>query len=202
MNNRFKTLQLGWLLPILLLGLWSSQASATNADEFVKQHAERVLAKVLANKAGLKANPDQLYSLIQSDVIPHLDFHSMSQTVLGKHWSSASQSDQQSFASEFRKLLVRTYGTALLNYSGQPIQYSPAKESGDYAVVQTKVPSSGGAPVAIDYRLNQRGGGWKVVDIKVGGVSLVSNYRTSFASKVSQIGIDGLIKELKAKNAG
>lgn len=191
-------------LALILMALGSQQVMAASADAFIKQHAEAVLQKVLANKAALKANPAQLYSLIQSSVLPHVDFQAMSQSVLGKHWGSASAADRNAFVTEFRKLLVRTYGTALLSYSGQAIEYKPANMStdGKYATVQTKVPASGGSPVAIDYRLHSQGGSWKVVDIKVGGVSLVSNYRTNFASQISQQGLPGLIQQLKQKNAG
>lgn len=188
-------------LALLLVG-WSSQALASDADAFVKNHSEKLLAQVMANKASLKANPEKLYGVIRSSVLPHIDFNSMSQSVLGKHWNSASGAQRNAFVNEFRQLLVRTYGTALLNYSGQSIDYKPAQISGKYAVVRTRVPRTGGSPVAIDYRLRGAGNSWKVVDIKVGGVSLVSNYRTSFGGKVGQVGVDGLIKEMKAKNAG
>lgn len=196
--------QLFVFMAWVLLALGSQNAMAASADAFIKQHSEAVLKKVLANKASLKANPSQLYSLIQSSVLPHVDFQAMSQSVLGKHWNSASAADRSAFVTEFRKLLVRTYGTALLNYSGQAIDYKPANTStdGKYATVQTRVPASGGSPVAIDYRLRSQGSSWKVVDIKVGGVSLVSNYRTNFSSQISQQGLPGLIKQLKDKNAG
>jgi phospholipid transport system substrate-binding protein len=190
-----------WALIVMLSLLgWGTQALAGGADSFVKNHAERVLNKVLANKASLKANPDKLYAIIRSSVLPHVDFNSMSQSVLGKYWNSASAGERSAFVQEFQQLLVRTYGTALLNYSGEAIDYKPAQVSGKYAVVRTRVPRTGGAPVAVDYRLRGGGGSWKVVDIKVGGVSLVSNYRTSFGSKASQIGVSGLIKEMRAKN--
>ncbi|QFY89354.1 ABC transporter substrate-binding protein [Magnetovirga frankeli] len=188
------------LILVLLLFGWSGQALAGGADSFVKNHAERVLNKVLANKASLKANPDKLYAIIRSSVLPHVDFYSMSRSVLGKYWNQASGSQRNAFVREFRQLLVRTYGTALLNYSGGQIDYKPAQVSGKYAVVRTKVPRSGGAPVAVDYRLRGGGSSWKVVDIKVGGVSLVSNYRTSFGGRVGQIGVSGLIQEMKTKN--
>jgi phospholipid transport system substrate-binding protein len=192
----------GWFLLALLV--WSGQLLADSADQFIKGHSERVLAKVLSNKAALKANPARLYGIIRADVLPHLDFHSMSQSVLGKHWKTASRAEQSEFVNEFSQLLIRTYGTALLNYSGQAIDYKPAQltNGGKYAIVRTKVPSSGGSPVSIDYRMRSQGSSWKVVDIKVGGVSLVSNYRTSFSSQASQMGVGGLVKKLKEKNAG
>lgn len=191
------------LVACLFLALGSQEVAANSADDFIKQHSEAVLKKVLANKASLQGNPTKLYSLIQSDILPHVDFQAMSQSVLGKHWNSASKTEQSAFINEFRQLLVRTYGTALLSYSGQAIDYKPAALStdGKYATVQTKVPTSGSSPVAIDYRLHSQGSSWKAVDIKVGGVSLVSNYRTNFSGQISQIGISGLIKQLKEKNA-
>jgi phospholipid transport system substrate-binding protein len=197
------SLRLARLLTLLLALVAGTAQAGVSADEYVKTHSEKVLAKVLANKAALKANPDRLYSLIRTDVMPHLDFRSMSQSVLGKNWKKGSAAEQNAFVKEFSQLLVRTYGTALLNYSGQPIDYKPAQitDGGKYAVVRTKVPNSGGSAVAIDYRLRSGGGSWKVVDIKVGGVSLVSNYRTSFASQVSQVGVGGLVKQLQEKNA-
>jgi phospholipid transport system substrate-binding protein len=186
---------------VLLLSLFATQAQAVAADQFVKTHAERVLARIMANQSSLKANPEKLYQLIRSDILPHIDFHSMSQSVLGKHWKSASATQRKAFIDAFSQLLIRTYGTALLNYSGQAIDYKPEQPSkdGKYAVVRTRVPNSGGSPVAIDYRLRSQGASWKVVDIKVGGVSLVSNYRTSFSAQVGKDGLDGLIQQLQKK---
>ncbi len=190
------------LFWVLSLALFSTQVLA-GADEFVRRTSDRVLKKVLANKASLQANPGKLYQLIRSDIAPHLDFSAMSRSALGKHWNKASGGQKSAIRHEFQKLLIRTYGTALLKYNGQEIQYRPASQSGGYSVVRTKVPSGSGSAVSIDYRLRGGGNSWKVVDIKVGGASLVSNYRTQFSRVASQPnGIDTLIKQLKTKNAG
>jgi phospholipid transport system substrate-binding protein len=98
---------------------------------------------------------------------------------------------------------VRTYSTALVNYKGQPINYKPlrAKPEDDEVTVKSDVkPSGGGQPVDIDYEMEKTPAGWKIYDVKVGGVSLVTTYRDTFASEIRERGIDGLIKSLAAKN--
>lgn len=189
-------------LLFTVVSLQSAQA-AISADQFVKEKSETVLAQVLANKAALKSDSKRLYSLIEKDVLPNFDFVRMSRSVLGKHWRSSSQSEQEAFVKEFSRLLIKTYGAALLSYSGQEIVYKPAviKSKGKAASVQTKVPSSGAEPVDVGYLLINTGDAWKVIDLKIGGVSLIANYRTNFASEISKSSVASLIKQLQAKNA-
>lgn len=173
-------------------------------DQLVKQTADGVLKKVLANKEGMKADTSKLYNLVNSDVLPHFDFEMMSQRVLGKYWREANPGEQAAFVKEFRQLLVRTYATALLNYSGQDIEYKPFRitDGSNTAVVRTAVQNSGGPAIPIDYRLYlNTSGEWKVFDLKIDGVSLISNYRTSFGGEVRQIGVGGLVKKLGQRNA-
>lgn len=196
--------RLGKLAGLILIFALSSAASAGTApDQLVKQTADKVLEKVLANKEGMKADTSRLYNLVNSDVLPHFDFEMMSQRVLGKYWRSATPGEQGSFVKEFRQLLVRTYATALLNYSGQEIEYKPFRmtEGENTAVVKTAVRNSGGPAIPIDYRLYlTKDGQWKVFDLKIDGVSLISNYRTSFGGEVRQIGVGGLVKRLAQRN--
>ncbi|MBU0501016.1 MAG: ABC transporter substrate-binding protein [Gammaproteobacteria bacterium] len=198
--------RLGWLAGLALMFAVAAPAMAgTTPDQLVKQTADQVLKKVLANKEGMKADSSRLYNLVNSDVLPHFDFEMMSQRVLGKYWRTATPGEQGSFVKEFRQLLVRTYATALLNYSGQEIEYKPFRmTAGDRtAVVRTAVRNSGSPAIPIDYRLYiNKAGQWKVFDLKIDGVSLVSNYRTSFGGEVRQIGVGGLVKKLAQRNAG
>jgi len=190
------------LLILLIAG--HSSAAAVSPDKFIKVHSDKVLTKVLSNKEKLKANPKLLYNLIRADILPYIDFVRMSRSILGKHWRKATKVEQKAFSKEFTELLIRTYGTALLGYSGQEIEYKPAqlKNKGKVAIVRTKVPNSGSAPVSIDYRLYDNKNSWKVVDIKIGSVSLVSNYRTNFAAHISRNGLGDLIRQLQEKNRG
>ncbi|OGT90868.1 MAG: hypothetical protein A2286_07690 [Gammaproteobacteria bacterium RIFOXYA12_FULL_61_12] len=196
--------RLGKLAGLFFIFALSGQAFAGTApDQLVKQTADKVLEKVLANKEGMKADTSRLYNLVNSDVLPHFDFEMMSQRVLGKYWRSATPGEQGSFVKEFRQLLVRTYATALLNYSGQEIEYKPFRmtEGENTAVVKTAVRNSGGPAIPIDYRLYlTKDGQWKVFDLKIDGVSLISNYRTSFGGEVRQIGVGGLVKRLAQRN--
>lgn len=188
---------------LMIFFVCQNAQAAISADQFVKEKSDKVLAKVLANKDGLKSDKKRLYSLIEKDVLPNFDFVRMSRSVLGKHWRGSSKTEQKAFVKEFSRLLVKTYGTALLSYSGQEIVYKPAviKNKGKTASVQTKVPSSGAEPVDVGYLLFSTGDSWKVIDIKIGGVSLVANYRTNFASEISKSSVASLIKQLQAKNA-
>ncbi|HEB95597.1 MAG TPA: ABC transporter substrate-binding protein, partial [Sedimenticola thiotaurini] len=128
------------------------------------------------------------------------DFERMSRLALGRHWRKASEQQRQAFVAAFRQLLVRTYATALLNYSDEQIVYKPLRQepTGKEAVVNTLVSEPGGAPVPIDYRLHLGSDGhWRVYDVIVDGVSLVSNYRSSFGSEIRRRGMDGLIRKLE-----
>lgn len=198
--------RMGWLagLMFIFMAAATPALAGTAPDQLVKQTADQVLKKVLANKDGMKADTSKLYSLVNSDVLPHFDFEMMSQRVLGKYWRTATPGDQEAFVREFRQLLVRTYATALLNYSGQEIEYKPFRmaEGENTAVVRTAVRNSGGPAIPIDYRLYlNMSGEWKVFDLKIDGVSLISNYRTSFGGEVRQIGVGGLVKKLAQRNA-
>jgi phospholipid transport system substrate-binding protein len=122
--------------------------------------------------------------------------------VLGKHWNRASPEQQEAFQREFRSLLLRTYATALSKYRNQTIDYKPLRsQPGDTDVtVKTEILQPGGQPVAVDYALEKSGDNWKVYDIVIEGVSLVTNYRSQFSNEIKQSGMDGLIQKLAAKN--
>jgi phospholipid transport system substrate-binding protein len=127
----------------------------------------------------------------------------MARIAMGRNWRSATPDQQKQLATEFKTLLVRTYSTALTNYRDQRIDYKPlrAKPGDNEVTVKSDVKQSGSSqPVSIDYEMEKTDNGWKIYDVKVGGVSLVTTYRDTFASEVRDNGIDGLIKSLAAKN--
>jgi phospholipid transport system substrate-binding protein len=135
-------------------------------------------------------------------VLPQFSFTRMSQLVLGKHWGKATPTQKKQFTHEFRELLVRTYAVALLNYSGQGIEYlSMHHQSGDTrVVVKTVVKGGGTPPLPIDYKLYLKGGEWRVYDLVIDNLSLLSNYRINYGSKISRYGLDGLLKQLQEHN--
>ena len=189
---------------ILLLGTAVNFAADTQvALDLVKTTADAVLEKVSNNKQAINDDPNFAESLVSDLVLPHFDFTKMTQTAMGKHWRRASQNQQAEIVKEIRSLLVRTYSVALLNYSGQKIEYLPLRETSkpERVTVQTLVTEADGGPrIPVDYRLFDKSGTWKVYDVVIDGVSLVSNYRTSFSGQIRRGGIDGLIAELKANN--
>jgi phospholipid transport system substrate-binding protein len=193
----------GALLALLiLLPAFARAAEASDAQALVRATADKVLAEVQANKARLDRDSSGIYELVQRFVVPHFDFARMTQSAMGRHWRSASEDQRAALVREFQEMLVRTYAVALLKYSGQQIEYLPvrASSSDEDVLVQTKVSDSGAPPIPIDYRLRRTVDTWKVYDVTIDGVSLVSNYRSTFAEQVQRTGVDGLIKQLSDRN--
>ena len=186
----------------ILLPACAAAADGADAQALVRQTADRVLAEVRANKARLDRDSSGIYDLVHRFVVPHFDFPRMTQSAMGRNWRAANEAQRAALVREFQEMLVRTYAVALLNYSGQQIEYLPlrAAPSDDDVLVQTKVSDSGAPPIPIDYRLSRALGAWKVYDVTIDGVSLVSNYRSMFAEQVQRTGVDGLIKQLSDRN--
>ena len=178
-------------------------ADALGPQELVKETATRVLAEVMANKDELLQSPEHIYPLVEVHILPSFDFRLMSKLVLGKYWKRATEEEQGEFTSGFRQLLVRTYATALLNYSGEEVKYPDVKVPDDARRINvpTEIISSPEAPpIPIVYSLYVKDGIWKVYDLKIDGISMVSNYRTSFAGQIKRHKLSGLIARIDKKN--
>lgn len=144
----------------------------------------------------------ELYRLVDEILMPHADFASMSRWVLGKYWKRASMQQRQDFAQAFKRLLIRTYATAARHGTADAIVYLPVRPSArpDRQVVRTEVRIAGAADLPIHYYMHLRDGKWLVYDVRIEGVSLVSNYRSSFATEIGRLGIQGLIDKLEQNN--
>ena len=171
-------------------------------DALVKETSQNVLEIVKKDKDIQAGSKQKIYALVDAKVLPHFDFKRMTQLAVGKSWRQATPAQQDELVKEFRTLLVRTYSTSLSTYKNQIIDYKPLRmESGDTDVtVRTVVNQPGGQPIPIDYGLQKTADGWKVYDVVVDNISLVTNYRGSFSSEIRKSGIDGLIKVLVDKN--
>jgi phospholipid transport system substrate-binding protein len=147
-------------------------------------------------------NRAKLIEVIEAKVLPHFNFASMTSLAMGQNWAKANQEQKKRLIEEFKTLLVRTYASALAAYSEQRFDFRPlrAKPTDTDVTVNVRVMQSGSQPVAIDYAMENTAAGWKVYDVMVGGVSLVANYRTEFNSTVRESGVEGLIKNMQAKN--
>jgi phospholipid transport system substrate-binding protein len=171
-------------------------------DVLVKNVTTEVLDIIVKDKEIRTGSRAKLIDVIESKVLPHFNFASMTALAMGQNWSKASPEQKKRLVEEFRTLLVRTYASALAAYSDQRFDYRPlrARPTDTDVTVNVRVLQSGAQPVPIDYSMEKTASGWKVYDVMVGGVSLVANYRTEFNSTVREAGVDGLIKNLQAKN--
>ena len=191
------------LFALVLAATLSPLALAQEApDVLVKRVTEEVLEIVRKDKDIQNGNTMRIIDLVDAKVIPNFNFKHMTALALGKEWRKATPAQQQQLTAEFKTLLVRTYSNALTSYKNQKIVYKPFRmNAGDSeALVRTEVIQPGSKPVPIDYNLEKADAGWKVFDVVVAGISLVTNYRDQFAQEVRSGGIDGLIAAIAAKN--
>ena len=172
-------------------------------DALVKRTAEDVLAIVKSDRDIQAGNHAKIFALTEEKVLPNFNFVRVSRLVLGKNWTRATPEQRTNFQKEFRTLLLRTYATALSKYQDQTIEFLPLRMVDDAktASVKTKIIQSGGQPIAVDYSLAREEDAWKVYDIVIEGVSLVTNYRGQFSQEVRKNGLDSLIVKLTNKNA-
>ncbi len=195
-----------WLIGLMAAFIFGAGAQAQAAletpDVLVKNVTNEVLEIVRNDKEIQTGNTKRAVELVQAKVLPHFNFARMTSLAVGKDWRQASAAQQKALTEEFETLLVRTYSKALTEYRDQTIDFKPLKaQSSDTDVtVRTLIKQSGAKPIELNYDLEKNDAEWKVYDISVGGVSLVTNYRTEFAQEVSRSGIDGLIKRLQVKN--
>ena len=174
----------------------------TPPDVLVKNVTTEVVEIIAKDKEIRSGDRAKLIAVIDAKVLPHFNFGSMTQLAMGQNWKGATPEQRKQLTDAFRTLLVRTYASALAAYSEQKFDYRPlrAKPTDTDVTVQVRVIQPGAQPVPIDYSMEKTPTGWKVYDVMVGGVSLVANYRTEFATVVRNSGIDGLIKDLQTKN--
>ena len=173
-------------------------------DALVKSVTDEVLDIIRKDKDIKAGSTRRAIELVEQKVLPHFNFTRMTALAVGKDWRQATPEQQKVLTVEFRDLLVRTYSNALIAYKNETVDYRPFKiQPGETDVtVRTQIHQAGARqPITLDYSLEKNGSAWKVYDVVVAGVSLVTNYRSSFATEIRNGGIDGLIKTLKAKNA-
>ena len=192
-----------FLLAFGLLLVSTLAFGTEGPDELVKRTAEDVLEVVKNDKEIQAGNQERIFALAEEKILPNFNFERVSRLVLGKNWTKATPEQKTAFQSEFRTLLLRTYATALSKYRDQTIEYKPFRmqEDANTASVKTMILQPGGQPIAVDYTLAKQSDSWKVYDIVIEGVSLVTNYRGQFAQEIRQNGLDSLIKKLAEKNA-
>jgi phospholipid transport system substrate-binding protein len=189
-------------MSLVLLSHIGSVNAEIAPDVLVKQTADDVLTIIKNDKDIQAGDKGKIYALAEEKILPNFDFDRVCRMVLGKNWRSATPEQQESFQKEFRSLLLRTYSSALGKYKNQVIQYKPFKLEADSATatVKTEIIQPSGPAIAVDYSLAKTDASWKVFDIVIENVSLVTNYRSQFSTEIRQNGMDSLNKKLADKN--
>lgn len=179
-----------------------AQPETIAPDALVKSVTLEVVDIIQKDKDIQKGDRKKVIALIENKVLPHFNFQAMTSSAVGRNWDKANPEQKARLTEEFKTLLVRTYSSALSAYSNQKFEFRPlrSKPTDTDVTVNVRVLQSGTQPVTIDYDMEKRPTGWKVWDVRVGGISLVVNYRTEFDNLIRERGIDGLIKVLQAKN--
>ncbi|MFA9438553.1 phospholipid-binding protein MlaC [Uliginosibacterium sp. sgz301328] len=187
----------------LALAVVAAPAFAQEApDALIKRVTGEVIDIIKNDKAIQSGDTRRAVELIEQKVLPNFDFQRMTALAAGREWRNATPDQKTQLAREFQTLLVRSYSNALTQYKNQTIDFKPLRmQASDTEVtVRTEVRQPGAKPIGIDYDLEKIDGGWKVFDVIVAEVSLVTNYRDTFAQEIKAGGIDGLIKSLRTKN--
>lgn len=178
------------------------QAEEIAPDALVKNVTNEVLEIVRKDKDIQSGNTKKAIDLVEAKVIPQFNFQRMTSQAVGRDWRQANPAQQKTLVDEFRTLLVRTYSNALTGYKNQTVDFKPFKAAptDTEVTVKTEIKQPGAKSIAIDYSLEKSTGGWKVYDLTIADVSLVTSFRDQFRAEISANGIDGLIKSLQAKN--
>jgi len=204
MNTLLKWTLLKWSLGLLFLLPVYPAAAEQSPGELVATIADTLLTELTAKRTELEQDHAKLYAMVEERVLPYFDFTRMSKLVLARNWRKASKQQRTDFVLQFKNLLVRTYSTALFNYTGQKIRYLPVriKKGSRRVVVRSQILQNGGGRLPINYSLIQnRDKSWKIYDVAVDGVSLVTNYRSSYNRIIGQQGMAELISMLKKKSS-
>jgi len=190
------------LVLISALAAPFSAAQDVAPDVLLEAVTLEVLAIIRQDKDIQAGHPAKVAELVETRILPHFDFTRMTRIAMGRNWNLATPEQQQALTTEFKTLLVRTYSTALSGYRDQVIEYKPLRAAPDATevTVKSEMKQPGRERMTIDYRMEKAPAGWKVYDIQIAGISMVTTYRETFASRVRDGGIEGLIKSLADKN--
>lgn len=204
-----------WVGSLLLVTLLSGQASATVAPQtMLEAVTDEIIDAFKREQETVKHEPTQMFALVEKILLPHVDMDVMSRYVLGKYWRTATEEQRERFRQEFKDLLVRFYVSALLDdparldellaNSENLIKYIPVNidDSTRKTTVRAEVSMPNGGPkIPVSFSLfRNTEGEWMMYDVNVDGISLVTNYRSSFAAEIKRDGLDALLDRLTERN--
>jgi phospholipid transport system substrate-binding protein len=192
---------------LLVMGVGATTGSPAHAadihpaEALVRQTTDLITTQIKQEKDAIDKNNKVLHELVNKIVLPHFDFNKMSMWVLGKYWRKANKNQKQEFTNQFRILLVRTYANALADSAERKVDYLPIRNKSETdVIVRTEIEQPGSFALPINYKMYLKNSDWKVYDVNIDGISLVTNYRTSFSTEIRKSNIDGLISKLTKRN--
>ena len=187
---------------VIALGC-SGATAAPTADEMIQSTVNQLISELRERRAELEADHGALYALVEDIVIPKIAVTKVSRLILGPHWKTASEEQRERFTTGFMNLLMRTYATAMFEYTGeQELRFGEVtlRAEGRIAVVPTEVVVPAQAPVPVDYYcLLPADGHWQIYDIQVDGISLIISFRNQYGEYIDANGLDALIESLEQK---
>lgn len=187
---------------LLLVGGMSAALAQETPDATVRKVVDEVVGLIKEDKAVRAGDTQRAVDIVEQKVLPYIDMPRMTALAVGRDWRDANADQKAALTREFHTLIVRTYSNVLVQYKDEQIVVKPykGKANDERGIVNTEVRRPGAKPVLIDYELVRKPEGWRVFDVVVADVSLVTNYRDSFNQEIREKGIDGLIASLQAKN--
>ena len=195
-RSLLKTVALGLLIPSLAL------AAPTPPDQLARETVQSVLDSMDGRRDELRQNPQELYELINQELVPLIDLPYMSQLVLGRAWRTATPEQRERFQTAFKNMLIRTYGNGLLAFDGsQDIEYQPvrAAEGAEDITFRAVVTTDDGQKTPVTFQMHVVDDEWKIYDGSVGNLSFVTNYRGQFNSQIRNGGLEKLIERMESR---
>ncbi|MES2901630.1 MAG: ABC transporter substrate-binding protein [Pseudomonadota bacterium] len=190
------------LLTLAAMTLHGTVWAQAGADSLVRQISSKVIETAKADPAIQNGSLGRISALVETEVMPHVDFEVITRSAVGPAWRTATPAQRSSLQHEFKSLVIRVYAGAISQVRQQSVEIlkTVPAAGATQVVVQTEVRGQG-RPIKLDYRLDiVPGGEWKIIDVGVGGLWLIQNYRAQFAQQLSQGGVEGLIASLAARN--
>jgi phospholipid transport system substrate-binding protein len=201
-----RKLLLSSLAALILISVRPAQAVEVPGpapQELIQQVSEDMLHDLDAHREALRADPAQLRALVDRYLLPHFDTDYAARLVLGRHWRGATPEQRQRFVDAFYQSLMKNYGNALLEFTGERMKFLPFKGEPDAtsATVRTEILRDDGTPVPVNYRLRATPQGWKAWDVTIEGISYIKNFRSDFGAEINDRGLDAVIERLEKQNA-
>ena len=190
------------VLAVATFGLSTvAHANDESPDALIKRLSDDVMSSIKADKSLQSGQTSAIMKLVDSKVMPNVNFQRMTASAVGPAWRQATPEQQKRLQDEFKTLLIRTYSGALEQVNDQVITVKPQRGAAtdNEVVVRTEVRGRGD-PIQLDYRLEKTPSGWKIYNLNVLGVWLVETYRSQFAQEINAKGVDGLIATLTERN--